>query len=113
MSGFDKCSEKNRIEQMAECFVKALSPLKIYLFGSFAEGKDEPGSDYDFYIVVEDERADNNLIWATTAHKAIRELKNRPVDILVNTNQKFNQYKCSNTHIEKEVFDKGVLIYER
>ena len=46
------------LEVLKDCFVKQLSPLKVYLFGSCAEGTDKPDSDFDFYIVVSDEHAD-------------------------------------------------------
>ena len=47
----DNESVKN-IEQITHCFVDQLSPLKVFLFGSFAEGTYTDDSDYDFYIVV-------------------------------------------------------------
>ena len=50
----DRESAKN-IEQITHCFVEQLSPLKVFLFGSFAEGTYTDDSDYDFYIVVNDE----------------------------------------------------------
>ena len=37
------------IEAIKRQFVEQLSPLRIYLFGSFAEGKSTPDSDLDFY----------------------------------------------------------------
>ena len=107
-------AEKDQILSMIDCFLKALNPLRIYLFGSFANGTQTPESDYDFYIVVDDESPDNNLIWASSAYKSLRKIKNRrPVDILVNTNNNFNKYKLQASRIENEISKKGIVIYER
>ncbi len=40
------------IEQIKEKLVRQLSPEKIYLFGSFAEGTADEGSDVDIYILL-------------------------------------------------------------
>ena len=95
-------SLKNRI-------VEQLSPLKVYLFGSYAEGTSREDSDYDFYIVVDDSKTD----WydqTLQAYKAIRPIRTRPVDILVGTNSTFEKRK-QHPSIEREVSQKGVLLY--
>ena len=76
----------NEIEELKNQFVKQLSPIKIYLFGSFANGTNTENSDFDFYIVVDDKVTD--LIGMTAnAYKAIRSTKQRPVDIIVGTSR--------------------------
>ena len=45
----------NEIEELKEQFISQLKPLKIYLFGSFANGTYTEESDFDFYIIVSDE----------------------------------------------------------
>ena len=42
------------INELTNSFVKDLMPIRIYLFGSFAEGKQNADSDFDFYIIVDD-----------------------------------------------------------
>lgn len=100
----------NEIEELKNQFVKRLSPIRIYLFGSFANGTNTKGSDFDFYIVVDDKVADLVEVTAN-AYKAIRSTKQRPVDIIVGTNSKFNERK-NMMSIENEVSKNGVLIYE-
>ena len=99
------------LEVLKDCFVKQLSPLKVYLFGSCAEGTDKSDSDFDFYIVVSDEHADT-LELACRAYKAVRSIKKRPVDILVGTQSKFERRKHLPT-VENEVYRKGILLYEQ
>lgn len=90
--------------------VEALSPLRVYLFGSYAYGTPNENSDYDFYVVVHDGKGD----WhsqTVKAYKAIRHAHTRPVDILVGTDSRFEMRKSVPT-IENEVFRKGVLLYD-
>ena len=107
----DKDSAAN-IQLLTQCFVDNLNPIKVFLFGSFADGSYNEDSDYDFYIVIKDE-ADP---WDTRkkARKVIRNVQNRPVDIVVGTNSRFQQYGTSDgtLFIEGEVFKKGKLLYE-
>ena len=48
----------NEIEELNKQFIAELSPIKIYLFGSFAYGTNKEDSDFDFYIVVRDDVLD-------------------------------------------------------
>ena len=43
---------REMIAEMTDRLVKVLNPERVYLFGSFADGSYSEGSDYDFYIVV-------------------------------------------------------------
>lgn len=98
----------NEIEDLKNQFVKQLSPIRIYLFGSFADGTGTENS--DFYIVVDDKITD--LVGATvSAYKAIRTIKQRPVDIIVGTSSRFAERK-NMMSLENEVSKKGVLLYE-
>lgn len=100
----------NEIEELKDQFIKQLSPIRIYLFGSFAEKTYTENSDFDFYIVVDDKITD--LVGMTaSAYKAIRSIKQRPVDIIVGTNSQFEERKDMMS-VEKEVFEKGVLLYD-
>ena len=97
------------IEELKNRFVEQLSPLQVYLFGSFANGTSREDSDFDFYIVVDDDSPD--LVDLTVeAYKAIRYVRTRPVDILVGKKSRFEARKNMPT-VEREVYRKGVLLY--
>lgn len=99
----------NEIEELNKQFIAELSPIKIYLFGSFAYGTNTEDSDFDFYIVVRDDVSD--LAGATAqAYKAIRRVKQRPVDIIVGTESRF-EHRKEIPSVESEVYQKGVLLY--
>ena len=82
----DQASVAN-IRQITDCFVSQINPLKVILFGSFADGTYTEDSDYDFYIVVNDGR--NISETSYQAYKSIRDVMIRPVDIVVGTNTRF------------------------
>ena len=97
------------IEELRDQFVSQLSPLRVYLFGSYADGTSRDESDFDFYIVVKDGASDLAGLTAR-AYRSIRRIKRRPVDIIVGTESRFNERKELPT-VENEVFRKGVLLY--
>lgn len=63
------------IEELKEQFISQLKPLKIYLFGSFANGTYTEESDFDFYIIVSDEVKELKDL-TTQAYRSIRKIKN-------------------------------------
>ena len=103
----------NNIEAIINCFVEQIKPIKVFLFGSFADGSYNEDSDYDFYIVIKD----NDDPWEARkkARRAIRYVQNRPVDIVVGTNTRFQKYGNSGdtSFVEGEVFKKGMLLYDQ
>lgn len=103
----------DNIQELTKLFVEQINPSKVMLFGSFAKGSYTDESDYDFYIVVDDERD----VRETTrqARRASIDVKKRPVDIIVGTNSRFEaKRKVDYTlMVEGEVERDGILLYER
>lgn len=98
------------IEEIKQHFIRQLGPVQIYLFGSYANQTQTANSDLDFYIIVADDITD--LAAETTkAYKAIRKIKNRPVDIVLGNKSRFEARK-NLPSIENEVYQKGVLLYD-
>ena len=97
------------IEELKQRLVSQLSPVSLYLFGSYADESYTDDSDFDFYVIVKDSEKDLAALTAK-AYRSIRDVKKRPVDILVGTQSRFEQRKVLST-VENEVFRKGVLLY--
>lgn len=108
----DKESLSN-IKELTRCFVNRVNPLKVILFGSFANGTYTDASDYDFYLVIDDGR---NVSAATDeAYNSVMDIKKRPVDIVVGTSSRFER-KGKSKHslmVEGEVQRNGVLLYDQ
>ena len=102
--------EVEQISLLKDCIIGAISPLRVYLFGSFADGTNDAESDFDFYVIVNDD--EKNLLELTQkAYRAMRGKKNRPVDIVIVRKSKFEERKEWSLSLEREVDDKGVLLY--
>ena len=79
------------------------------MFGSFAYGTIKEDSDFVFYIVVRDDVLD--LAGATAqAYRAIRRVKQRPVDLIVGPDSGF-EHRTESPSVESEVYQKGVWLY--
>ena len=106
-----KIDEYEHITHLASLIAQRLKPLKVYLFGSFAEGRNTADSDYDFYVVVPDSDQRNTLDLITEAQRSLRHRKNRPVDVLVGTQSHFDRLKNVGITVESEVARNGVVVY--
>ena len=94
--------------------VEALSPVKVYLFGSFADGRAREDSDFDFYVVVKDGSGDPLDLTAKAheaAHAAFHPVQTRPIDIIVESETDFAKGGQSLIRLEAQVKKKGVLLY--
>ncbi len=98
---------------MTDYFVSQVDPLKVILFGSFANGTYTDESDYDFYLIIDDGRNVGEAI--DKAYNSVMYVKKRPVDIIVGTNSRFER-KGRLKHslmIEGEVQRNGILLYDQ
>lgn len=101
------------IREITKCFISQVNPLKVFLFGSFADGTYNDESDYDFYLVIED--GGNVSDTMDKAYDAVMYVKKRPVDIVVGTNSRFER-KGKSKHslmVEGEVQRNGILLYDQ
>ena len=119
MTGIERLSHivdsdsMDNIREMTECFVSQVDPLKVILFGSFANGAYTDESDYDFYLVIDDGRSVGEA--TDEAYNSVMYVKKRPVDIVVGTNSRFER-KGRSKHslmVEGEVQRNGILLYDQ
>ena len=106
-----KIDEYDHIKYLASLIVQRLQPLRIYLFGSFAEGRNTEDSDYDFYVVMPDSEERNTLDLITEAQRSLRHRKKRPVDVLIGKQSHFEKLKNAGLTLESDVARKGVIVY--
>jgi predicted nucleotidyltransferase len=100
---------QNELEIIKKSILNAVPAETIYLFGSYAYGIPNDGSDLDIYVVVPDDTADISEL-----HGEIRvslwKKKNVPLDLLIGKASTFNRRKLGPT-LEKEIFQKGTILY--
>jgi len=84
---------------------------KIFLFGSYAYGKPDKGSDYDFYVVLKDEM-ENPILVMQKIYEYMCDTNYVSVDVLANYKSHFER-RCVQPTIERTIAKKGVLLYER
>ncbi len=99
------------VQTIINRLIETLTPISIYLFGSFAKGNYNNDSDYDFYIIMPDDSG-NMIDLSQKAYRSLKGLKRRPVDIVLNSKSVFEQRLKGNT-LEAIVNREGKLIYER
>lgn len=104
-------AEFDTIKKLSDIIAKTVKPLQIYLFGSFATGHQNAESDYDFFIIVDNNVNTDDIRFI--AGKALWGKRNRPIDILVSTKKRFEYYKQDSFRVEYDVVREGVLLYER
>ncbi len=100
---------EREIDLIKNNLVDYLSPEKIYLFGSFANGTADEGSDFDFYIIMRD-GTENLTDLTAEAYRSIRSVRKRAVDIVISTQSRFDINK-NRAGLENEIASKGVLLY--
>lgn len=91
--------------------VKIFKPEQIYLFGSYAWGKPDEGSDFDLMVIVSETDL-SPLQRMVKAQENLSGLK-APIDVIVKTRAEFDFYLDVYASLERQIIDEGVLLYER
>jgi len=85
---------------------------KIILFGSHAYGTPREGSDYDFFVVLEDDSEKPILVLQKIYRGLAKKPILTPVDVLANYKSRF-EWRSAQPTIERTIAKKGVVLYER
>jgi len=98
----------NDIEKIRDRVAESLHPEKIFLFGSYAEGKATDDSDIDLLVVVESglSRHERNI-----ALKRLFPARRFSLDAFVYTPQEYSRYKDVPGTIAYNATHFGKLIY--
>lgn len=99
-----------KIEDMKNRLVEALEPKKIYIFGSYAWGSPKEDSDLDIMILLD--KCGNKILETRKALKSLRKI-GFSKDIIVESEEEFLLKSQENYLIEKEIKDRGYLLYEK
>ncbi len=99
------------IVPLVERIVEKLKPEEIWLFGSRAEGRARPDSDYDLLAVLPDGAPESALdllkAWELTCGLGV------PVDLVPCTRSEFEEEKNDIGTLARAAYHRGWRVYER
>jgi len=99
------------IAPLIERIVMRLAPEEIWLFGSRAEGRARPDSDYDLLAVLSDDAPESALdlmkAWELTCDLGV------PADLVPCTRSDFEMDKDEVGTLARAAYHRGRRIYER
>ena len=101
---------QKELELIKESVLQAVPAEAIYLFGSYAYGIPDDGSDLDIYVVVPDSVNQNPLDISAEIMTSLYKKIKIPLDLLVGKSSVFNSRKNAPT-LQKTIVQKGLLIY--
>jgi predicted nucleotidyltransferase len=101
--------QDERLARLLEDVVRTQRPLAVYLFGSRAEGRAQPSSDYDLLVVLPDEASDDALDAGVAYESVIRA--GVPGDVIPTTRKLFLAARDDLSTIEGVAATRGCLLY--
>ena len=91
--------------------VKNIIPLReAYLFGSYAYGEPNKDSDYDLYFVT-DSIEGSKYDAIVSIRRALRGIPQKPIDVLLNTKERFDYRKGNKATLEYKINKEGIKLY--
>lgn len=101
----------NLFEQITQRLVAEFDPEQIILFGSYAWGSPDKGSDIDLMVIVR--RSDlSPYERAVQAHACLSEF-DVPKDVIVKTRAEFDFFREVRASLEYKILRQGRTLYER
>jgi predicted nucleotidyltransferase len=91
--------------RLTDYFAKRSEVIAVYLFGSVITGKIREGSDIDIALICREGLIKNPLIYRIDLTTDLMNLLRRKVDVVI--------LNTANLLLRAQVFQKGLLIYER
>ena len=101
---------QDELEILKDIIVDTVPVEQIFLFGSYANGTPHADSDLDIYVVMAENADIREIDAMRLIHRAIRDKKTMPVDVVVSKKNKFNQRKSTPT-IERQIVQAGMVLY--
>ena len=102
------------VDKIADAIRRAVSPVRIILFGSYTRGEAGPDSDLDF-LVIEDEPFGPGRSRYREMDRLRRaaDVATVPMDILVFSSDEVEKWKDTVNHVVREALHEGKILYER
>lgn len=100
----------SKLQEIIRILVQCSDPLRIILFGSYANGTNKKDSDYDICVIKEPVIDLNSL-----EKKLFIDLHRtgEAVDLIVSSPERFLNSQEKKYSIFREIANKGKIVYER
>ncbi len=102
---------RQAIEEAKKRLIKALDPLEIYLFGSYAWGQPRENSDLDLAVIVDEDVIDKHKM-LIAGHRELFDLEFSK-DLIILTKQEFETYSQDVTRLSFKIRHRGIKIYAK
>lgn len=102
---------QTELEEIVSVIINTVNTEEIYLFGSFSRGEERDDSDFDIFVVLDDDE-DRKILCRQKVYRALIPLNERGFDILTEYNSKFYNEK-ERGYMAKIVLAEGVKLYGR
>ncbi len=100
---------RDELNILKDIIVNTVPVEQIFLFGSYANGTPHADSDLDIYVVMPENAGIREIDAMRLIHRAIRDKKTVPVDVIVSKKDKFNRRKSAPT-IERQIAQEGMVL---
>lgn len=101
--------KQSDIQKITNRIVDIAKPLSVYLFGSYAKGKNTPNSDIDLCIVYPDPDKPVDLIDIRLSLKSISQA----FDLVAFSEDDFRAQKAIWWSIPGQIEQEGIKLYDR
>ncbi|MCB9493491.1 MAG: nucleotidyltransferase domain-containing protein [Epsilonproteobacteria bacterium] len=99
------------IDEVKKRLIETYDPIAIYLFGSYASGKQTDDSDLDLVVIVETSN-EKTYKRPIKGHKALFGL-GIAKDLIVYTQEEFNKFSREPSSLCHQIHASGKLIYAK
>jgi predicted nucleotidyltransferase len=101
--------EQKDLDMIVQSINRLLPKAKVYLFGSYATGKQKADSDIDLCVVAP-EYPGRRMEVLYSLRVALRNTTEIPIDILAFTNEEFERKSMLKPTIQYTIANEGVLL---
>jgi predicted nucleotidyltransferase len=102
---------EQKVRAAVERIVATTRPQQIIVFGSYARGQAQPGSDLDLLVIADDSLA-NCRAESVRLRRALRGIS-MPIDIIVARRSEVERFRHTPGWLYENALSEGQVLYER